>query len=599
MELKPAPEVDNHIAARFRRFSCSLFQHHLKILPLSLLLYLISIIIFYPVFLPDLSDINPFDEAAYLYKGYLLLHGQGLSTFSSNPFTQLFYALMVLPFKNSVFWMVHACSLGRFVSFTLLWIGACRIGTSLSDRIQPLMLPVMLIISPLMPAFLRFPSDPLYAGFAALALAKTLEFIKTNKRTDLSHASIFLGIAALSRNDGVLLFLVFITLVLLWVILKKKPVRIVLSSAAPFLLLVGGYILLYGIFTGDFNPGTMRRTYDNFETGHGVIEQVNTGLPDTPAAKLAAREAYGTPEENNYSVFTAIRKRPDLYLARVKTILAEMPRAILNAYGLRITAVLILMSVWGVISLLRAKEWERLFLLSFWPAPFVSGFVITIFRTGHLQFYALVVHALAGIGLFTILRNLHSRNTRRGILSALALVTLYGFLDNKLAVAYGGYIFFAAFILIMRTTGQKNPADGPITMMILLAALIITQGVFPTPKIRTLGEDPQEQIVLYISQEMEEVQTFASASPGIIHAARKRSVVLTSVDVPTDNSAEDFMVWLQAQGVEAVYIDKFLTSRSPALWKQIQRVIGNGLSRVFHTDDGSYQILLVDDPLGK
>jgi hypothetical protein len=97
---------------------------------------------------------------------------------------------------------------------------------------------------------------------------------------------------------------------------------------------------------------------------------------------------------------------------------------------------------------------------------------------------------------------------------------------------------------------------------------------------------------------MEEAQSFASASPGIIHAARKQSVGLTSEDVPTDNSAEDFLTWLQAQGVEAVYIDKFLTTRSPALWKQIQRVIGNGLTRVFQTDNGSYQILIVEDPLG-
>ncbi len=561
-----------------------------------LALYLISLVLYYPAFLPNLGDINPFDEAAYLQSGYMLLNGGGLAGFAGNPFTQLFYALMALPFKNSVFWMVHACSLGRLVLFTILWIGFYQVGRALSDRIQPLVLPIMLVISPVIPDFLRFPSDPLYAGFSALALAKTLLFLKSHRRSDIGWASFFLGIAALSRNDGVLLFLVFITLALIWAITRRKLRDTILPAAAPFLLLVGGYIFTYGLFTGNFSFGTMQRTYDNFETGHGVISQNTSGLPATPAAKIAARDVYGTPEENNYSVFNAIRKRPDLYLARVKIVLAQLPRALLDSFGLRVTAVLILMAVWGVISLLQEKDWSRLLLLALWPAPFVSGFIITIFRTGHIQFYAYVFFALAGIGLFRILQTMDLKGTQWSLLAGLSLIALYGFLDNKLAVAYGGYIFLTAFSLIVFLKQKSLSFTVTNALLILLIAMIITRGSFPSPAIRILGERPEEKIVLHINQEMENVHTFAAASQGVIHAAGKHCVMLTSHDVPTNNSPEDFLEWLQVQGIEAVYVDKFLTSRSPAMWAQIEPLIGTGLTRVFNVDQGSYQILLVQQP---
>ncbi|MBN1263964.1 MAG: hypothetical protein JXA25_00620 [Anaerolineales bacterium] len=565
-------------------------------LSLPLFLYIAGLVVFFPAFFPNLSDINPFDEAAYLYNGYRLLESGVSGSLSGNPFTRLFYALMALPFRNSVFWMIHACSLGRFFLFTLMWVAMYKLGLALSDRIIPLVLPILLIMSPLFPDFLRFPSDPLYAGFATLALARSLSFIRFSRLSDLWWASALLGFAALSRNDGLLLFLVFFCLILLWSVLKGKLKLTLLPAILPFLILVGGYILAYGLFTGDFSPGTMRRTYDNFETGYGVIIQNDTGLADTPAAKLSAREAYGTPEENNYSVFTAIHKRPDLFLARLKIVLADMPRAILDAYGLRVTAVLMLLAAWGGFSLVRARDWERLFLLLLWPSPFISGFVISIFRTGHLQFYACVLFALAAIGLFSILQSWQSIRNRWILLSALSLITLYGFSDNKLAVAYGGYIFLMAFVLIMLYISVNRQTFNIESLLILLTALLITRASFPTPNIRTLGEEPEEQILLYINQEMKDVQTFAAASQGVIHAARKDCAMLTSEDVPTNNTPEEFLEWLQVQGIEAVYIDKFLTSRNSAMWEQIQPLLNSGLTRVFDTDQGSYQILLVEHP---
>ena len=52
-----------------------------------------------------------------------------------------------------------------------------------------------------------------------------------------------------------------------------KVLSALAATLLPFAFLVGGFILLYGIFTGDYDPGVSRRTYDNFEAGQQAYEQ--------------------------------------------------------------------------------------------------------------------------------------------------------------------------------------------------------------------------------------------------------------------------------------------------------------------------------------
>ena len=68
---------------------------------------------------------------------------------------------------------------------------------------------------------------------------------------------------------------------------------------------------------------------------------------------------------------------------------------------------------------------------------------------------------------------------------------------------------------------------------------------------------------------------------------------LTSLDVPGDKSAEDFVAWLRGQGIRAVYVDQVLTTNNPALWALLEVQIGAGLERAFLADEGDVQVLIV------
>src|SRR3989304_8509493 len=61
------------------------------------LLFLLSLLLSQSVFLPNLNEINPFDEAAYVYGGYSLLAHGGLPRFADNPLIGHLFAIIAAP----------------------------------------------------------------------------------------------------------------------------------------------------------------------------------------------------------------------------------------------------------------------------------------------------------------------------------------------------------------------------------------------------------------------------------------------------------------------------------------------------------------------
>ena len=106
--------------------------------------------------------------------------------------------------------------------------------------------------------------------------------------------------------------------------------------------------MFYGIQTGDFTIGTIERTYDNFEAGHQSIYSGEGEINPVFEAKQEARRVFGTPEENNYSVFRAIARSPSVYLQRVVSEASKLPRQVLNAYGIRLAVPLVRFAARGL-----------------------------------------------------------------------------------------------------------------------------------------------------------------------------------------------------------------------------------------------------------
>ncbi len=574
--------------------------------PLYILLYLVNLFLVHPAFLLTLEEINPFDEASYINSGRMLLEGN-LPSFAGNPLVDALYALTYLPFWNSNWWLVQSAVLGRWLLFSLLWLSAYLVARQLARWAEPALILGLLLVTPLAVDMLRFPSDPLFAGLAGLSLWQLLKYRAAlgtengdppSTRRHLLLASAFLGLAALARNDGLVLFLIFIILVLALSLRRPRWWAALLYGLAPFLLLVGGYVLVFGLRTGDFSLGTAERTYLNFEAGHQSIYAGTGALNPVIESRLEAQRIFGSGEENDYSVLRAVRRNPAVYLQRVLAVTRELPRRLLQAYGIRFAAVLFLLAGRGLLALARRRQYALLAILALWPAHLATGFVITIFREGHLAFPYYVVFALAAIGLQQLLAN---RQDRREIIfwtAALLGLSAYGIWGEKLAVYYGAAVFLAALGVIWLAARQQTAAGASTApaLFILLCAGLVIRGGFPTPTFPAVQETAKAQASLYLAENLAPGTKVAAGAPGVVWSARMTYASLTSPDVPQDKSAAEFLDWMVRQDIRAIYVDHSLYNTNPFLWDLIKARIGDGIERVFTADDGDIQVLVIGAP---
>ena len=589
-QSEPSPRVFRDLAKLWIGFASD------PIRVIAVIVFALNVFLVSASFFPNLHEINAWDEAGYVYTGRLLLEGQWPSL-SSGPLVAVLYALTSVPYLESPFWLVKSTSLGRVLLFALTWFGSYAVARRLGGMARPLFMVGMLFVGALMVSLLSFPSDPLFVGFAALSLASAMAYLSSGRNKHLGLASLFVGLAALSRNDGLVLG---VALILATPFLVRPPAsrwRAMAIVAAPFFALVGGYVLFFGLRTGDFELGTLERTYDNFEAGHQVIAAGEGQVNPVLEAKLAAREVFGTPEENGHSVFRAIASNPAVYLQRLRAIVSLLPAQILSAYGVRLTAPLFLFAARGVWELLKERRYRLLGLMALWIVPLLSGFLITLFRIGHLRFPFYVVFALAATGMVGSVRNIRSNREQAFLGLAFAGAAIYGLVDAKPAIVYGAVVTFTALalgllaLIYWPSQAQKLVLPG----MLLLAGALLLHGDYPGSKTRTLGQFADEQGVNYLAENFDPGTPIAAGSPGPVYSAGMTYMGLTSLDVPRTDTADEFLTWMRGQGIEAIYVDASLSSDNPFFWDQISSLVGSGLERVFAADEGNIQVLQLKD----
>ncbi len=572
---------------------------------LILILFCINFLLVLPALLPTLSEINPWDESAYIHNGQLLVDKGQWPELGYSPLSSIFYGLTYLPFRSSHFWLVYSCRLGRILLFALLWWSAYLAMRPLQRFAGPWMAAGLFLVAPFTFSFLSYPSDPLFAGFAALSLWQLLCFYNTTQgegsdRPAYKHlwaASAFMGLAALARNDGLFLFIIMACLACWLSTRRQRDLRGLLAgffpAVLPFAAIVGGYVLLYGLRTGNFSPGTAQRTYDNFEAGQQSVYAGTGELNPVTESKLEARRLFGTPQENGYSVFAAIRRNPGAYFQRLKVAIKALPNTLLHAYGIRFAALFLLLALRGILALFRQRQFTLLAILCLWPAHLASGFVITLFREGHLLFPFYIVLALSAIGLTAVLTN-PSRREQAAWLAILLGLAILGLGSNKLAIFYGAGVAFLGLGAALWAREHLPAGSGlAIPALILLGAGLVIHGEYPSPAIPTLGSDPREQGIVYLADHFPADTKIAGGSCGVAWMAKMRCFNLASEDVPTDRSPEKFLDWMRVQNVGVVFVDTSLSSDNPRLWELIDSQIGSGLTRVFSAGEGDIQVLVM------
>jgi hypothetical protein len=568
-----------------------LFEDRTNILIFGLFLF--NLFLAYYEFLPNLKDINFWDDANYVNLGRLLVTG-ALPSFTENPFLAIFYALTYLPYQNSPYWLILSCSLGRFLIFCCLWLGGYLIARELKNVANPLVFLCIVFISQVFITILGNPSDAVFTVLSALGLWQVLAFNRDKKAFHVLWASLFIALAALSRNDGIVLFILFLVIISC----VRNPIKYGAKHLAlgilPFIILVGGYIALRGVVTGDFSTGISERSYIAFEQGHELVYR-GTGIHNqTVDAMLDARLVYGTPAENDYSVFKAILRNPSAYLERLKVIIATLPELYLEVYNKRLAIIFLLLAVRGIIELLRKKEVGLLFILLVWSV-YLFTYFLTFFRAGYLRTIYFTIFSLAAFGVSALLANITLKTERVSWTIVLGVISIVGLFTNKLAIYYGGGIFLLGLwiVYILQWKFNELPQIRQMGFLILFCIGLILGDKFPAPKLRTLGQNADEQAAKYLMDNLKPGSLVAAGSPGVVWMSKLEFTSLNGTDVTMMDSGDDFHQWLLDENIQAIYLDYSISRDAPYFWELIKEQTGKGLELVFSKNESSNQILLV------
>src|ERR1017187_10263704 len=127
-----------------------------------------------------MSDINAWDDAEYMNEGRELTQGK-LPLFTVNPLVAGLYALAYLPVQASPYWLIHTCSIGRVVTFSLLWLGAYLVAGQLAELAIPFIMIALLVMSPALVRLVDNGSNALFIAMSGFALWQLLAFLRARR----------------------------------------------------------------------------------------------------------------------------------------------------------------------------------------------------------------------------------------------------------------------------------------------------------------------------------------------------------------------------------------------------------------------------------
>ncbi|HKJ27259.1 MAG TPA: hypothetical protein VJ965_06460 [Anaerolineales bacterium] len=562
---------------------------------IAVLAFLVNLFLVLNLFLPSMRDVNLWDESVYVNTGRSLAHGE-LTVFSRNPLVGVLYALTYLLFQNSDFWLVQSVSLGRVLLFGILWWGAYLSFRQLREFVPPLVVTGFLFTSIALTRIVVNPSDALFAGVSAFAFWQVLALYRTREVKHVWRASLLVGLSALARNDGLVLFAVFLVIVIILLWKRPEVKKGLLWAVVPFAAVVGGYVLLYGLVTGSFTLGLEGRTFAAFMQGqaHLYRNDPDCTLSAIRCGVLEVQEVYGTPEENNYSVLRAIAGNPQAYWRKVQDTLASLPTLFLKAYGEMPLMLIALLGLRGAVELLRKKKGLLLVVMALWGS-YLGVYFITFFRRGYLMMIFYLLFALAGLGLAALARGLANRQERLVWSGLLGVGVLAGIIFGIQAL-YLVCLLVLAILWIGALAQEQGEGSGkalPVFFLFLVLGVLLTR-TFNPPVFTPYGTLPEEEALVLIREEIPEGSPVAAGAPGWVWAADMDYVDLEAKRFNGLADSQALYEALLADGTEAVYVDHYLSNQNEALWRLIEPEIGHYYRQVYSGREGSIRILLVE-----
>jgi len=572
----------------------SLSQLHLERHSLmALLAFGVNVFLVFNVFLPTLRELNFWDEAVYINTGRLLVEGQ-LPSFARNPLIGVLYGLLYLPYLDSPLWMAQGASIGRMILFLLMW-WSCYLAAREFNQFAPALATAgFLLVFPVLADVLVNPSDALFAAMSGFAFWQMARFYNTKNVRNLAWGAAFVGLAALSRNDGMLLYVVF--LLLAYMIARRAALKFtwILPVILPFVLLVGGYFLVYGAFTGNFSLGTRERSYVAFQQGQAIDYQKDPSCTEKwlRCTVLQAEQVYGSGVENDYSILRAISRNPQAFAQRVVKQASLLPGHIYSIYGERTAILLFLLAFRGLLELLRRRQGLLAALFVFWPTT-LAVYFLTFFRIGYFRLPYFILYILGAIGASAFLSDARNRRSRLAWTVALALATVAALLWDVRAVYFTTGLLLACIWFIFSIPAEGAPIQAQNAgLLALLAVGLILRPVFDPPAPHNLTEGAEEQAAIAMQAALPRGTLVLAGAPGGAWAGRMEFLDANAYSGLT--SAADLYEALKEAGAQAIFVDPYLSNTNEHVWNLVEPGIGSWYETIYSGREGSIRVLLVN-----
>jgi hypothetical protein len=548
-----------------------------------LLVFGLNLLLVSPSLMPAFSEINGYDEAKYVESGRYLLAAE-LRGLSWGPLLALVYAPLHLILGGSPDWFLLEDWAGRFILFGALWLSTAYLGLQVRDYVHPfVVVGVLFVVTPFIHA-VENQSDALFASLSALGLAKVMAFHKRHQMGDAWAASAMVGLATLTRAEGVTLVVPFGLAILLAGSRYGAP-KLASAILLPFAVLIGIYLLLFRLSSGSFDLGMAEKAYDSFEVNQSVLTGGNLG-----EGRLESIRLFGSAEQNQGSVVRAILRNPPAFGMRILANLRTVPDSFFFFFGKRQGPMLVFFAFWGVYHMLHRRSWRILAMSAAWVAP--STISLGFLATHLVPQVAFLFIVFAAMGIGHVCSRDRSRGEKSIFLALSALLAGYGWADHKPAVLMGGLIVMVAIALGWIATrpnwGLDTEAAAPA--LILLCAGLILRGPYSFPDYPSIGGSEEEQAIHYMQREIPEWSQILVHWP--LPAIASGMVDVGMGEVPEDiATAEAFVDWLASQDIRAVYHDNYFVP-GPDLIRLIEESEGRFLDRGFLSQDGRIRVLV-------